>query len=474
MELVSKRETSTLIFRGRVVFLPGNWALCWIAGNLAASGQISLKEVLAALSGEAESAGDAGMLDLLKKILNLPGMDKAVISPEGLEDLEELLIKAGYSRTDVSDLFAGLAEDDESGDIPLKSILDALDESGIRPDDPDASEEDGANFLAVSYNPFIESILTALGIPEVEAGSIMALSQSQGRGIDLDILINKLQELQKQAFQSGRVYQADANDRSLAVFLDHAGVESGGEKNSLGDFLSFLEKMRFNGEQDGSLNYFIPEADSVSTSLAGDLKGLLNYFSPEADSVSTSPAGDLKGLLNYFSPEADSVATSPAGDSTGLLNSFFKNIRIPDHGDAGVAGNGSMSIDRTDIEKGLAQFLKLFEGQPGVGQAEAFTGNGDLEISSDLLRLVEQAGSQVRGEKMTEGSSPRGNQVTAALDRSERRVIGLEAGASAGTPFKEPDLTGDPEAVKNRPGPRTLPAYVANQVGKNLAPAETP
>ena len=121
------------------------------------------------------------------------------LDASGLETLKKMLLKAGFNQEDVTDLLTRLSEELEEGELSLDKVFEQLF------DLPFEAREmaDPEIFLESSQAPFIESILVSLGIPAQTIQEILTEADKGDQGISLDVVIDKLQKIQKTDFYSG-------------------------------------------------------------------------------------------------------------------------------------------------------------------------------------------------------------------------------------------------------------------------------
>jgi hypothetical protein len=189
-----------------------------------------------------------GFVSALKNILlkaSGGNLNHISIDAEGLDTLKKLLLKAGFSQADINDLLNDISGELEAGDLTLDALFDKLFQLPLEAmPTPETGQE---NFLETSAIPFIESILSSLGIPREKIGNILSEADKGDNGISLDTVIKHLQSLQKQSFYTRNQYQTREGDDTFRLVARQLGleqVESGTSALTLDDFVRSLENLR--------------------------------------------------------------------------------------------------------------------------------------------------------------------------------------------------------------------------------------
>ncbi|MCD4735781.1 MAG: flagellar hook-length control protein FliK [Bacteroidales bacterium] len=167
------------------------------------------------------------------------------IDADGLEALKKMLLKAGFKENDINDLIVEFTEELENKTLSLDDLFDKLFElvfeAGLE------IETEQENFLETSAIPFIESILTSLGIPRDKIQEILIQADKGDKGISLDVVIEKLQNLQEKSFYTQIHYKTREGDDNFKMLFKQLGIEQNESKISpltLDELVESFEKLR--------------------------------------------------------------------------------------------------------------------------------------------------------------------------------------------------------------------------------------
>lgn len=178
-------------------------------------------------------------------ILSKENLKNISIDSDGLDVLKKMLLKAGFEESEVNDLMAGLLEDLGNKSLTLDDLVDKLFNLSLEAESDIKIEQE--NFLEISAIPFLESILNSLGISQESIQGILSGADKGEKGISLDIIIEKLQTLQKQSFYTQEYYQTHKGDENFKMLLKQLDLEQNESQPSLltlDEFVSSLEKLR--------------------------------------------------------------------------------------------------------------------------------------------------------------------------------------------------------------------------------------
>ena len=167
------------------------------------------------------------------------------IDADGLEALKKMLLKAGFKENDINDLMAEFTEELENKTLSLDDLFDKLFELPFEAALEIETEQE--NFLETSAIPFIESILTSLGIPRDKIQEILIQADKGDKGISLDVVIEKLQNLQEKSFYTQIHYKTREGDDNFKMLFKQLGIEQNESKTSpltLDELVSSFEKLR--------------------------------------------------------------------------------------------------------------------------------------------------------------------------------------------------------------------------------------
>ncbi|MCK5165190.1 MAG: flagellar hook-length control protein FliK [Desulfobacula sp.] len=167
------------------------------------------------------------------------------IDADGLEALKKMLLKAGFKENDINDLIVEFTEELENKTLSLDDLFDKLFELPFEAALEIETEQE--NFLETSAIPFIESILTSLGIPRDKIQEILIQADKGDKGISLDVVIEKLQNLQEKSFYTQIHYKTREGDDNFKMLFKQLGIEQNESKISpltLDELVGSFEKLR--------------------------------------------------------------------------------------------------------------------------------------------------------------------------------------------------------------------------------------
>jgi flagellar hook-length control protein FliK len=166
------------------------------------------------------------------------------IDADGLDALKKMLLDAGFMESEVNELMAGLSEELENKSLTMDDFLDKFFDLPLEENnETDPSQE---NFLEISANPFLESILNSLGISRESIQDILSEADMGEKGISLDVIIEELQTLQEQSFYTQNHFQTREGDENFKMLLKQLDLEqsdSNALSLTLDEFVSALEKL---------------------------------------------------------------------------------------------------------------------------------------------------------------------------------------------------------------------------------------
>ncbi|GEM_PF-3467943 len=400
-----------------------------------------LNSVLASLSKDIKNGKGDDFINKLKLYLDASGdkLSDTSVSGKGLKALEKLLVKAGFAKDDINNLMAKLQLKSGNGRVKLSDLFNGLSKlksknSDFKKDGKDKGKNN--NLLAVSAFPFIESIMTALGIPEDLSDKIMDNAKKGGRGINLDTLIDGLQKLHKKSFLFNIKFKTDPDNKSFNAMLEQMGFLkavgkngdslSGKKQLTLESFISSLEQMRNKGD-----------LGDVPIPLAGN-----NADNPDA--LLGLFMGDLKNGANTFK-------------EFGKIGNGIKQ-------DISEKSMGKMS------GKGLNNFFSLLSekkintGKKFVSKHSLIHGSeADLKMAKLLGKMIENANLDKSIHKTGDGATKFNNV------KKNGSIKTFDLQNAAGGALKGLDLINKNfGSIKAASLAETLPSHVANQVARNI------
>ncbi len=403
-----------------------------------------LEKVVESISKDLENGRPVSFLSKLKSLLLMMSqgdLSNISINPEGLAALKKLLVKAGLDEAQVTDLMGELAQFFENNELALSGVIPATDEltkeKELKISDffdklfdlakeaqkPDDKMPDSDNLLQVSAIPFIESLLNSLGIPQEKISEILSEASLGDKGISLDIIIDKLQKLEEKSFQTQTLFSTQEGDDSFLMLFKQLGLEQ-------------------------------PEGQTAQQLT---LKNLVNSLENLREEISIQTnQNDMSGVAQSEEKSKD------------LLNSLFKALDVTPEQGALKSGEFTTEQIRDHIKNGL--FLNDKNSEK-LGELLANAGDGKKITLADVFKEIAalMPEKQDGGPDFTNLTKLAGEGFTknlkSALNKSNEQV------QVAASDVKTPENSFNLETVKTRPAPKTLPAYVTNQVSKSLVRA---
>ncbi|MEA2060963.1 MAG: flagellar hook-length control protein FliK, partial [Thermodesulfobacteriota bacterium] len=393
-----------------------------------------------------EHAEEQDFLDQFKNCLEILGVDIEDISvdEQGLDILKHLLVKAGFPEKEISDLFEELQLESEDSFVALSDLMTELSKIEIP-----QSVKDEAIFLPVSSLPFIETILTALNVPADVSNQIITPAARKREGIDLNTLITGLQNLQKQAFLTGTDFRTASEQKGVKGLLTRLGLDiSGSEQKelTLEEFTAALENLRKDFKQS--------REEQALTSKEQPLTS-------EITSVSGKSKTELFTAFLFSLNKNDAAGTS---DKTDVLP--VGEGKTP-------AETATFELQRMSREN-QNRISDLFADQNDLKINEKNFLNQENSSKKEIELLLSRLGISEKGGQKGNPSGLQGKEGDAYLSGNHKKadIKSLDAGQLAGGSSNESDLSqGGSKILKGRSAPKPLPAYVTNQVEKNLARA---
>lgn len=410
-----------------------------------------------------ENAKGMEFVNKLKLYLAISGnsLETTTISAKGLQALKGLLVKAGFAEDDINHLTAELQLKSKDGRIKLSDLFNGLPElktgqSNLKKDDKDKC------LLAISALPFIDSIMTALGIPEDLSGKIITDAKEEGRGINLDTLIDGLQKLQKKAFLSGTAFKTDPENNSFNKMMEHMGFPQSNKGISLEDFLGALEHMRNNYKDDGA--GLLKTGQDTSNNRQGQTLLSTSGFPQQKHGLKTRSQFAADGMDSHIK-SADLLGVFMAG-----LNN--EDAIAKNSGKLGVSAKQNLSP--RFMGKGFSKELDSVFSLHSPAKNQAVSGGSTTE--SELARFIDKVTGFVKSgtndyQSMYVAKDSAKKNEDMVFDKLDKKALvkSLDSGNALGGAFKEFDLAGKSSGLSRvRTLNGSLPSHVVNQVARGV------
>ncbi len=341
-------------------------------------------------------------------------LSEITIDAQGLQNLESILIEAGFDSNEVQDLIADLTLTlEETSTLSFADFMDDLFELSLADD----SQDDAQAVLASSAVPFLQTLLVNLGIESAQAEQVIAQAMQGGQGIRLDSLIDELKAIQDAALVSKQSYTALEGEEPFAALLKQLGIDSsqvsGTSSESASLVLASSESASNSVSQGLSLTELISLLEAKQQEITGQ--------TPDPQTGSAQQAGRLEALFQHL--ETDGKSATAAGTLEMSWEQPPDTRELPQAGIKENMGTLSQVIETTS-DSGLGQGST----KDGFKGFESSTGE-----KSNTVNLVQMG--------------------TASDSNTSEASFGREVLKSASQSFK------------------SLPNHVINQVGKGIVRA---
>jgi flagellar hook-length control protein FliK len=448
------------------------------AGSAAdTSGEGGVAELLGeSMEGE-EGISFLTQLKSLFLALSNGDLDNLSVTGEGLEALEQLLVKAGFDPSSIEALTEDLHLALENGEEVTVSDFMADLFKLPKAEENEVEFVEAETLLATSDVPYMHTILNMLGLPDDKITEIMAESSRGNQGISLDTAVDMLRQFEAGAFTSGSSYKTEPGNNSFEKLFESLGLTmpsgKGGEELSLADLIGALEQKRAALSAEAAAVsgmsrvplYTTGMADSGTAQTVGNMFAVDgNMFaaenpifqntqaavfsqggSPETHTSATHQElfAQLFNGLETSSSADTAQATAPTDMVTGQMRDQIKNDLINPVRDmmAGVEDPTKAVTNKINPATLAAQTNPEGNSQAHLGDLGASLG----EKSAMLGKSAEEKISYTDVSQLAQGGEKTGS------------LSNLENGAQA--------------AAKARQTFNSLPAHVTNQVGKNIVRA---
>ncbi|MFH2060621.1 MAG: flagellar hook-length control protein FliK [Pseudomonadota bacterium] len=319
------------------------------------------------------------------------------IDVQGLETIKKLLSNAGFDLAELDELMAELNGGLEENKLTMDDLFDQLFELGV--DTICDLETQPEQFIETSALPFVETILNALEIPQEKVQEILSAADKGDKGISLDVVIEKLQNIQKKAFYTHTQYQTQDGDDQFKSLLKQLGLETENSKPAsltLNDLVKSFEKMR------------------STLSRQNLTQSQLTATDPKA--VATEKTADLvkdlfKGLEIQNMPKEKQIFEF---SYDGVKNQFKNDLLDPENGKMGQKGLFSTpKPTKTELIKdGLKETASLLDekGSKTSGLKEAATNGKEFvkHLKTRASALTDQSQVSSSDNKSSETSTNQG------------------------------------------------------------------
>nr|NJM03467.1 hypothetical protein [Desulfobacula sp.] len=317
----------------------------------------------ASLTEKLDQKKGTGFVTALKGILlklSKGDLKNLSIDAQGLESLKKMLLTAGFKEGEINEIFSDLLETTKTGTLTLDVLMARL--SALTPEKASEEEDEPEIFLETSALPFIESLLTSLGIDKDEIQKILAEADKGEKGISLDVILEKLKGIQKEAVYSRNAYETPESDLNYQHLMEQLGMEQSEEASSplsLNEFVDALEELREKLSVKETGTEGAGSSDQKNSTLV-------------SEKMPDLIAALFKGLESSKQTEKQPVF----GFSYEQVKNQFENqLLLPDEKNSTAAGlfsvNKALPQESDTKPKDLNRAFELIAGQKKSSEAES-------------------------------------------------------------------------------------------------------
>ena len=396
----------------------------------AEAGQNSISTIAPLLEKLDQKEG-TGFVSALKEILlklSKGDLKNLSIDADGLEALKKMLLTAGFEESDINEAFTELLEKTKTGKLTLDDLMGKL--SDLPLEETTEEEVQSETLLEISALPFIESLLTSLGIEKEEIQNITAEADRGEKGISLDVIIEQLKGLQKESLYAQSSFETLETDRNYQHLMKQLGMEQAEQTSaplSLSEFVDALEKLREKLSSEETVSKGTESSDQkTSTSVSEKTPDLMNAL--------------FKGLEPSKQLGKESV---PVFSYEQIKNQFENQLLLPDE-------KNTTAISLSSVNKEVAQVTDT--------KLKDLNKNFEAFLSREENSEVELESFQKEAGKALKQLKPENSKLIDPLQVS-------------GTDAKILDMQTGTNVLRAKPSLKDLPAYVTQQVSKSLVKA---
>lgn len=370
----------------------------------------------------ADTVGAAFLHRLRQALLAMGGKSGSLeISDEGLGAFKKMLLAAGYSAEQVNRFFDGLSNKADGDRITLSELAEKM--KVFEEDEIDSTE-----LLPISALPFIEVILSKLGLGRDAVENVLSGDVVSKDGIDIRQLILRIRAESRQNGSSAPLVNKEAGavgELMAAMGLETGDAETAGEM-TLEKFAAMLES-RLQSKSSG-----IKDNDGMITALD---RFLANVKDADKNAITASAEDRFRRMM----PNRTVKNEDGAFDPTKTVDmKTAKGMEIAPDGVRTTEKAAHIPVHQKTDENFMA---RLFQdaGIPGRG-AEKEAGVAAMKESGDWLDMADK-----RKDSQKQQATVLSDSVRASLKAEDGQAA--NAKPSAG---------------------RALPGYVLNQVGRQV------
>ncbi|WP_022664716.1 flagellar hook-length control protein FliK [Desulfospira joergensenii] len=230
------------------------------------------------------------------------------IDAQGLEDLKEILVKAGFDSDEVDEVMSELLEGTGGGKIGIADLMAGLSELDS---ENEGDEEEDQTLVESSFLPFLQSILQELGLTPEQVDIVVGQADKGEGGIDLNQIIEDLKALESAASDGGYSFETQAGDDSFVKLLEQMGLKTTGTQGetfslTLKDFISSLETLK----------------EKMSESGAGETQTLTGQSGTAED----KPFELINSLFKHLEVQTKEAGSDPVFSESQIRDQFKTDL----------------------------------------------------------------------------------------------------------------------------------------------------
>ncbi|MCK5313071.1 MAG: flagellar hook-length control protein FliK [Desulfobacteraceae bacterium] len=382
------------------------------------------------------------------------------INAEGLDALKGLLVSAGFEIEQVTEMIDDLKLiiTEENKNISVSELINKIAEIDVDNKITDKIEEPEQDaFIPMSALPFIESIMTSLGIPEDVRNSIFSDAKTD-KGIDLNILIKNLKEVEEKTFATHTYFKTDINANGVAKLMSQLNLGNGSKalldgKLSLQDFINILENKR---------NEILSVENKIENNLGDIFAKTVNM--KEKETLFENPIRNIKPKPGHANPlitadiSATGTTTEEEKKNSGLIDSLFKNLNKQEINNDKIVKVPLNQFNNKDIEKLFPFYVKAENGKDVQMVVKS-------ELEEKVTKFIAKLESSMNGKNDSESRN--------FFQKGKHQSSALKMPDSFQSTNGEGKILNSVRYLSSakKETTRTLPSYVTNQIGRSIVRA---
>lgn len=346
--------------------------------------------------------------------------DSVTVDSDALSWFRNLLIHAGFDKNEVDGIINQLKENDKGGNISLSDLF-------AKVASLEEEHNDNGDVLPASIIPYLQSLLTSVGLDDATLESILAGATEADGGISLSRLTAALKGLDSTADNGKSASVSDLIDRIKSAVLDAGDNQTAPADSSaemtLDDVIAELEEMMA-GKSGANFRGYL-----VSEDIRGFLSGLREGETLNTDTVLAKNTAILSAL--------------------GRMES---NGRGFDNDASGTGRNGIFNHQENSASTKELLFERYFgspDKETSVPLKESFPHSRPGSLSAGIAASFSQESAS---------SAAR----TSGVKSEQNLHIGYQVIRETGLTYTESS-----SQLKGGP-PRNLPFYMMQQVGRQV------